>query len=118
MRLSESEAAATYYAVAGFVRHFNVTGRSIPNEVAEVYHRLDTYIRLSPTRHETVCGTTDEPQSEVWIGTMAAAEILGTNPRHVQRHADEIGAQHTGGRLFFRQSDVIAYAERQATHHG
>lgn len=112
MRLAEDEIEAAYYAVAGFVRHFNIVGRPIPPEVAQVYRRLGNYIRLSPTRHETRCNTTDKPQSEVWIGTMAAAEILGQNPRYVQRHADEIGVQHNGGRLFFRQSDVLAYAER------
>ena len=116
MKLTSREIQAAYYALAGFIRERNIARRSVPPEVDSLYRRLDNIIRLSSTRHQTICGTGDKAASDVWIGSRAAADMLGMSLRQIQRHATDIGSHRNGGRLFFLESDVLEYAERRLAH--
>jgi hypothetical protein len=109
VRLDDEEVQAAYYGLSGFIRERALAKRSVPPEVLRVRHRLDAHVRLSRARHENGCVTTTAARSEVWIGATATASMLGRGLRYVQRHADEIGGQLVGGRLLFREADVVDY---------
>lgn len=109
MNLDDNEVQAAYYGLSGFVRQRSIAGRPVPPEVLSIRQRLDAHVRLSRARHETSCDTTDAARSEVWIGAAQTASMLHRGLRYVQRHANQIGGQLVGGRLLFRESDVIDY---------
>ena len=120
MKLDANEVEAAYYAVAGFIRQRQLEGRPVQEEVRSVFGRLDATVRLSRARHEAGCGTDDpslSDEEETWIGSGAAAQILGWSQRKVQRHAPDMGGLKINGRLFIRESAVIDYAE-ELTHGG
>jgi hypothetical protein len=120
MKLGDSEIQAAYYGLAGFVRQQVLARRVVPPEVATLVARLDTVVRMTPTRHETSCDPINPPHSEVWIGATDAATLLDRNGqaglRWIQRNAARIGGRKVSGRWLFPESTVIDYAAERLTH--
>lgn len=109
--LDAREVRAAYHALARFTRERAIAGRGCPLAVVNLYRRLDAATRCpdaaSPTRHQNEGGPA---QSETWIGTRLACQVLGWGSRRVQRHAADLDGQLVGGRLVFPARTVHEYA--------
>ena len=108
MNLDRDEIRAAYFAVSAYRRAHALAGRPVPHRMHQLYARLDTAYRtpMSSTRHENDSGI---GQSNVWIGTRTAAQMLGWHPRRIQRHAADLDGQLIGGRLVFPAASIEQY---------
>jgi hypothetical protein len=113
VNLTGDDLRAAYYCVAEVVRSRRRTGASIPGWMKIHFDRLDTAVRLSPTRQAVAENGGRAPQSAHGIiGTAEAAAILGWSTRRVQREAGQLGGARVCGRLLFLRETIADYARR------
>jgi hypothetical protein len=84
------------------------TGRPISDSILDYMRELDLTWEMAHAGHEFDCHS---EQSDPWISTRAAAQILEASTRQTRRLAPDLEAEMFNGRLMFRESKVREYAE-------
>jgi hypothetical protein len=83
-------------------------GRPISNSITNYMRKLDLTWEMAHVGHEF---DSDSEQSDPWISTQAAAQIVGLSKRQTRRLAPELEAEMFNGRLMFRDSKVREYSK-------
>ena len=103
-----AEVRAVLHAVDEYRRACGRSGRPIPPPLTALHSRLEMAYRTntveSPTRHGGGVEMTDLEHD--WIGTGAAAELLGVEHRTVQRRAQQLGGRKVNGRWLFHRKEI------------
>lgn len=107
MKLSGDELDAAHYAVAGFIRHQQLTNRPVPTEVKALFRRLELELSVDGSESDSV----REELSVELIDTADAAEILRCVPRNVRHLANDLDGRLVGRTWVFERSVAEAYQE-------
>jgi len=99
---------AAYHVAHRFVDPLRAAGRPIPDSILAYVRELDLTWEMARAGHESDSGS---EQSDPWISTRAAAQILEASTRQTRRLAPDLEAEMFNGRLMFRESKVRDYAE-------
>ena len=79
---------------------------------AELVRALEMEVAVSSTRQQDCDGQPNcHCEHDDWIGSVAAAQILGWNIRDVQRKSADLDGRKFAGKWRFRESAVLQYAE-------
>src|ERR1700730_2131046 len=92
---------AAYYVAHRFVDPLRAAGRPISDSILNYVRELDLTWEMSHAGHESDCGSA---QSDPWISTRAAAQILEASTRQTRRLAPDLEAEMFNGRLMVRVS--------------
>ena len=109
IRLAGDDLEAVYYAVAGFIRHQQLSHRPVPPPVLAVRRSLE--LGIAADGNERVC---DAQELEQVLSTEEAAEILGCTPRNVRYLARDLDARKVGRTWVYPKQVVEEHAERLA----
>ncbi len=114
VELSREELRAAIYGLAAVQRARAAAGAPVPHPVITARQHLEIAYRcaMSPPRHQN---TGPAEESEEWIGTRLAAQVLNWHPRRVQRHRGDLDGHLVGGRLVFPALTVREYAKQIGT---
>ncbi|WP_141213961.1 helix-turn-helix domain-containing protein [Mycobacterium marinum] len=110
MRLSDDETEAALYCAMELIDRRRRAGVPVPSWMIRLAHRLDLTSALSPRGHEIDSGS-ESLESDLLVGSREAADILGLSTRQVRRLAPDLDGEAIGGRIVFKRSTVIEYAE-------
>jgi hypothetical protein len=80
----------------------------------DLVRRLELEVAVASSRQESQ-GQRQDCTYDVWIGSRAAAQMLGCSLRTIQRRANDFDAQQVGGKLVFSQNAVTEYLEGMTT---
>ncbi len=109
MRLSDDDTQVVYNYVAAVRRSHQEHGWPIPYALQRVFGLLDLNVRLMARGGHEFEG--DGKESDPWISTQEAADILELSSRQTRRLKADLEGEEPNGRLMFRTSKVRAYAE-------
>lgn len=110
MRLSDDETEAALYCCNELIDRRRRAGVQVPGWMIRLARRLDLTSALSPRGHESGSNSASL-ESDLLVGSREAAGILGLSTRQTRRLAPDLGGETIGGRLVFKRSAVIEYAE-------
>lgn len=110
MKLTDDETEAALYCCNELIDRRRRAGVPVPAWMIQLARRLDLTSALSSTGHESGGGS-ESLNSDLHVGSREAAAILGLSTRTVRRLAPDLDGQIIGGRMVFKRSTVVEYAE-------
>jgi hypothetical protein len=112
VNLSDDDTEWALYCVNELVDRRRRAGVPVLHRMVKLARRLDFAALMSRTGHESDVGAT-ELEAECLIGSREAAAFLGLSTRQVRRLTADLDGEIVGGRLVFRRSTVVEYAEEK-----
>jgi hypothetical protein len=101
---------AAYYLGHRSFDPMRASGRPINDSILDYMRELDLTWEMAHAGHELDSG---REQSDPWISTQVAAQILELSKRQTRRLKPELEGQLFNGRLMFRESKVREYAGKR-----
>ncbi|ORB84676.1 hypothetical protein B1987_13705 [Mycobacterium kansasii] len=112
MRLSDDEAEQALYCANELIDRRRRAGVPVPAWMTRLAHRLDLTSALSSAGHENDSDNAALDANEL-VTTAEAAELLKVSTRQARRLSRDLDADTIGGRLVYRRSTVIEYAQER-----
>lgn len=114
MRLSDDDVERALFCVNEVVGSRLRADVPVPWWMWQLANRLDLSSLtsgMSPSGHESDGGS--EALETSLIGTQEAANLLGLSTRHVRRLAADLDGENVRGRMVFKRSTVVEYAQEK-----
>ncbi|MGV0790488.1 hypothetical protein [Mycolicibacterium sp. XJ1819] len=102
VELNRDEVRAALHAVDAYRRGHAAAGRPVPALILALLRRLETIHHTTGVEESTCQSRVDlSGESEAWIGSGQAAELLGISPRAVWRRRRSLDGRQINGRWWF-----------------
>lgn len=119
MNLSGDDIEYALYCVVETIDRRRRAGICVPpwmHQLGQRFNLASLTSEMSPSGHES-CTDSEGLESDLHVGSKEAAHLLGLSTRQVRRLRSDLDGETVGGRMVFKRSTVIEYAQERRNGH-